>query len=596
MIRTDERACVFENENMRIAFSLENGLRLTELYNRKSGRSWLAEPSEVFSLNILKTDYPASSFAVTAVQEMRDRRDEGFSIDLHLEKWGLDARIVVLSDDRTDCALFLKLGAAWPDQQPQEIYYSMPFIAAVRVPDCRWRLSGNPSPRRDGSSAMATHPNYPMPACVLSGDDRDGFSLRPYELDIGFGGLNLTGRWFALPQEKTFVENRLYLMLDNHPLSNIYAFKLTAIANGWEEAFARWREDMRDHVNLREYEREDLRWLREAIYPAYSFSYSRQVFDYESQCMDIDRLLDEGERIGGYDAVILWHQYPRLGVDRQGQFDFNHNVPDGMAGLRKMVQRAHARNVKVLFPYNPWDDTHLTEEQAVDEMVEMVRQTDCDGFLLDTMETVPLGMRQKIDAVKSGVGFISEGAPVNTRMVELITAHQDQSPDFLDMPQSFVLRYLYPEMNCFTTGRWRIGEGKDMLIDRMVFNGTGMLVWEEVFGRWLPHGKRHIDKLNRWRKILSENRDLFQRGDPTPFWTVWQEGLYANRFASKDGRKLAFAIYNGSDHAIAGTLLDSRCPHAPAQEVWGGVCVENDGGVLRASLEAGQTILVLMQL
>lgn len=595
MVIANGKQCVFENDAMRLRFSMERGVRLEEIFNKKSGRHWLSEPSEIFRVEILREGFDASQFTVTAVQELRDKKDEGFSIDLEWEKWGLTARIVVLSDAGADCTLFLKLGAAWPNMEPQELFYSMPFMKNFRTEGSRWRLSGKPAARRDGSSAMATHRNYPMPACVLSGDDTDGFALRPYELDIGFGGLNLTGRWFDMPEEKPFVDSRMYLLLDNHPLSNIYALKITAVENGWEEAFTRWREDMRANVNLREYEREDLRWLREASYPVYTFSYSRQVFDYEKQCLDIDRALDRGETLGGYDAVIVWHQYPRLGADRQGQFDFNHNVPGGMEGLRRLVERAHARNVKVIFPYNPWDDTHISSEQAVDEMVEMVRATDCDGFLLDTMETVPLGLRQKIDAVKKGVGFISEAPPANERMLEIITGHQDQSPDFLDMPQNFVLRYLYPELNCFTTGRWRVGEGKDMLIDRMVFNGTGMLVWEEVFGRWMPHGERHIEKLKKWRRILLDNKDLFFYGSPIPFWTVIREGLYANRFMSADGRKAAFSVYNGSDETITGELLNSRLPERAARDVWSGVAVSNNGGILSASVRAGQTLMIFME-
>lgn len=597
MTVVSEKCCVFESSAMRLNFSLEQGVRLEEIFNKKSNRNWLTEKSEVFSIEILGERKPASEFTIVSVQALRDKKDEGFSIDLRWDKWGIDARIIVISDEKADCAIFLKLGGKWPDSQPQEVYFGMPFIKNFRTEGSKWRLSAKPAARRDGSSVMTVHQNYPMPACVLSGDDRDGFALRPYEPDTGFGGMiNLTYRWFAMTSEEEFVDNRIkMLLLDNHPLYSVCDFKITAVEKGWEEAFSRWREDMRHHVNLREYEREDLRWLREAVFPAYTFSYSRQIYDYERQRLDIDQVLDRGDEIGGFDAVILWHLYPRLGVDYQGQFDFNHNLPGGIDGLRKLIDRAHARNVKVILPHNPWDDTHITQEQAIDEMVELVRATDCDGFLLDTMETVPLGLRQKIDAVKKGVGFISEAAPVNNRMLEIITAHQDQSLEFSDMPQSFVLRYLYPEMNCFTTGRWRVGEGKDMLIDRMVFNGTGMLVWEEVFGRWLPLSGQHIEKLRKWRKILETNKDLFCYGVPVPFWTVYQDGLYANRFMSADGRKAAFSIYNESDRIITGNLLNSQLPGFSAIDVWNDVAVTNCDGIICASIAPKQTLMIIMK-
>ncbi len=584
-----------ETEAMRLGISTGSGLMLTSIFHKKSGREWLTESSEFFCIEVLKRLYPGSSFEVTDVQEMKDAADEGLSFTMAAPAWGITARVIILSDPYADCAVFLQLGAKWPDNQPQNVYYTMPFMKNFRCGDSKWRLSGNPSPRQDGSSAMALHINYPMPACNLSADDRDGFAMRPYELDIGFGGLNMTGRWFDAPAEGPFIDHRLFVPIDDYPLTNIIAFKLTAVNEGWCEAYDRWRRDMRALVDLSGYQREDLRWMHEAMFPGFVFSYSRQFFDYETQQFDIDRVIDYGEKFGGYDFLILWHQYPRLGADHQGQWDFNHNVPGGMHGLRKIVDRAHARGVKIVFPYNPWDDEGIPEEQYVENMVEMVRATDCDGIFFDTMDTVPLTLRQKLDALRPGVAFFSEAPPRNEKMAALIMANWDQSPDFLDMPQSFVLRYLFPEMNSMTVGRWRVGEGKDMLIDRAVFNGTGFFLWEEVFGRWLPFSEKHVAKLNKWRGILESNRDIFVAGSPIPFYTVLQEGLYANRFASKNGDKVVFTVYNGSDRVIEGKLLDSRIAQGRADERWSGVSVACTDGLLSARIEPGQVLLVFME-
>ena len=83
--------------------------------------------------------------------------------------------------------------------------------------------------------------------------------------------------------------------------------------------------------------------------------YSREVFDYETQRFDANKLLKAGLEFGGYDSVLLWYQYPRLGVDERKQWDFNRDIPGGMAGMRSFTQECHKQGVRVFLPYKPWD-------------------------------------------------------------------------------------------------------------------------------------------------------------------------------------------------------------------------------------------------
>ena len=62
----------------------------------------------------------------------------------------------------------------------------------------------------------------------------------------------------------------------------------------------------------------------------------------------VERFLDDfDERYGGVDGVLLWGTYPNLGVDERSQFDLVGDVPGGLAALKDVVARFHARGVRV---------------------------------------------------------------------------------------------------------------------------------------------------------------------------------------------------------------------------------------------------------
>jgi len=100
-----------------------------------------------------------------------------------------------------------------------------------------------------------------------------------------------------------------------------------------------------------------------------------------------EAFLEHGrQEFGGYDGIVLWHAYPRIGFDDRNQFDFYQDMPGGLVGLRNLSRTLQAQSVKVFLNYNPWDiGTRREPDSDLDMLVEMVREIEADGIFLDTM-------------------------------------------------------------------------------------------------------------------------------------------------------------------------------------------------------------------
>src|SRR6185369_12233290 len=89
----------------------------------------------------------------------------------------------------------------------------------------------------------------------------------------------------------------------------------------------------------------------------------------------VSSLLDQGRReFGGFDSVVLWHAYPRIGVDPRNQFDFYRDLPGGLPGVRRVVEAFQKRGVRVYIDYNPWDTgTRREPNDDLEMLAHMIR-------------------------------------------------------------------------------------------------------------------------------------------------------------------------------------------------------------------------------
>lgn len=382
--------------------------------------------------------------------------------------------------------------------------------------------------------------------------------------------------------------------------TEVYQGRLLLEPGGWREAFARIRQEVRRAFDLSEYCRADLAWYADQFVQHFTFLYGREILDLERGEFDLERFLDEGERdFGGYDGFLIWGVYPRIGLDERTQWDFYDDLPGGRASLRDMSRRARERGVRFFVPYKPWDRSVELHGQTVPPDEEMLAQlivdTEADGVFLDTMEMITPAFRQAIDGRNPGVVFCSEGR-AREEALEIVTGCWDQSPNRGQtdgnwsasvevMPKIDLWRFVLPEHRLFVINRHAMGDDRLRIIQRGFFNGTGWVVWQDIFGLTLPYTSQEAALLKKCRTIFRENRQAVNCEAPVPLVETTITGLWANEFPGQAKRMWTF--YNEGDRpAQGGGLPITARPGCHFVDVWSGREVAPPDGLLNVHVAA----------
>ena len=310
------------------------------------------------------------------------------------------------------------------------------------------------------------------------------------------------------------------------------------------ERAARWPAEESRALDLSQYDRPDLAWAARNFVCGFQMMVDRAFWDPD-RGYQIDALCDQAEReFGGWDSVVLWHAYPRIGVDDRNQFDFWRHMPGGMAGLRGVVDSFHRRGVKVFLPYKPWDQGTRREGRS-DELVlaEIVAAIDADGLFLDTIAGAPTALRAALDAARPGVVLEPELHPATA---DLEFCGSSWAQWLAEWPGVGVLRHRWiePRHMQHQIRRWdRQHRGE---LAAAWLNGSGIMVWENVFGSYNPWPAQDRADLRRMAPILRGQSDLLLHGEWLPCYpagralaSVWRGP--ARTFialASPDGQPL----------------------------------------------------------
>jgi formylglycine-generating enzyme len=314
----------------------------------------------------------------------------------------------------------------------------------------------------------------------------------------------------------------------------------------WRDALARWRTEARERVQHdgSAYERPELRWTQRCFACALVWLWDEVLFDHEAQRFTPERLLDQADReFGGYDALVLWHAYPVLGIDERNQFDFYHDVP----GIRELVAAIRARGVRVFVDYNPWDTGTRRDSQAdAEALAGIVRWLDADGVFLDTMrEAVP-----ELVAALPDVALEGESTLPVTRIRD---HHLSWAQWFADSPLPGVIRARWFEQRHMLhhTRRWNRDHSEELRSAWL--NGVGVLVWENVFGSWVGWNERDRATLRGMTEVQRRHADLLTHGEWTPLAARSDDLQVVGSRWRLRGKEL-WALANRSNELFAGDV------------------------------------------
>lgn len=326
----------------------------------------------------------------------------------------------------------------------------------------------------------------------------------------------------------------------------------------WEifkEFLLKWREQVRKEINYDAslYDRKDFQWVRSAFNCCFLMMYDQNFYDRERNCYTIEKVLDEGQkRFGGYDIVVLWHAYPRIGLDDRNQFDFYRDMPGGLAALKKVADKLHQKGVKVYINYNPWDiGTRREGMHDIEALAAVIKSIGADGIFLDTMDRGSEEFRKKLDMARMGVALESELAlPIE----EISTHHMSWAQWFYDSAVPGVLRNKWIEPRHIQHGisRWTVDKSKELQTAWM--NGSGIMIWENIFGQWVGWSPRdcHILKTMTGIQHYFSNMFTSNKWEPLVNYTPTPD-VYASLWYDDDCK--LWTLINRSYIQIDGPLL-----------------------------------------
>ena len=328
----------------------------------------------------------------------------------------------------------------------------------------------------------------------------------------------------------------------------------------WCEALVAWRKKTRAamHYDDEMYLRSDLAWTSSCFTWNHVMLWDTRFMDAENGCFKVDELLDYGEKeFGGYDILVLWPDYPRIGIDDRNQFDHYRGVPGGLDGLRDVADRCHARGTKLFVAYKPWDtDTRREDVSEVDANVALVKRINADGMFLDTMSSAEAGHREKVDAARAGVAFAPESMRDRLDMIPSCNMElQIQVKPWAggELPPAVLKnKWLEPRHQHFIDGH-RPKLERSAKCHMAWMNGSGLFVWDNGFCMkvvWCPRDRSLIRSM---MSVLRRYASLFSTEQWKPLVSTEDERIFAG-LREENGLRL-WTLTNKKEEQVEGTFL-----------------------------------------
>jgi hypothetical protein len=365
----------------------------------------------------------------------------------------------------------------------------------------------------------------------------------------------------------------------------IFQGSLKPFQGSWHSAFSWWKNWIRSQLNLENYYRTGHQEYRTKVIGNFTMAFDHEFYDPVKNEYRLKDFLTRGKReFGGYDFILFWHGYPRLGLDPRDEWDMYDGLPGGISGLKKLVEDANKENVWIFLSYNPWDiigkrgDLNLAQ-------AEIMAKTGANGTYLDIMRGASDEFRKIFDDINPAIVFSSENRPPFEGL-PYSTGSQEDHEYIMETPRIDLMKFVIPE-HCVSNTE-RMARNRTNQIRNSIFNMVGFTVWEDIFGEINRYSWDERILITRYNYMAHDHMDAYLSLDPTPliptrpiaaslgdniFQNAWQpkpktydhpyppedestfSGLYVNKFSTDE--KILYSLYH-EEHNMVDRFHDNR--------------------------------------
>ena len=555
-VNNSKQKISFSSEDLLLSLNYSNKIFVDKLVALNSNFNFLNNKNnDLLKIKLENKFIPSNQTNINKVFNKTDNNYKVVSIDFsqHFKKDFFKGRISILQKKENIIDLILQLAVKWKNRIPKKTLLTFPFL--TNLYHHKNFLKAGHIFNGKNLVKKSTWSFHECPPSILT-DDSANFAVGIEFFDQFPWQSNYNLGMHEAISKEGFEKYEAEIQLTEE-LSDVVVMRFYTSSEGKNKVFNLWKENIRSRYDLRKYFRPKNRWIKKNYLQHFTFAYGKEAFEYKKTKFKINKIIKEGKEFGGYDSIIFWHQYPRLGLDNTNQWELYRYLPEDYKSIKKIVKECHLNNIKFFIPFKPWD---VRSNESLDKHAKFLEnfiiETNIDGFFLDTMSSLPesfLRIQKKFPSFE----FCSEGTPKEQRQIEQLTSSWDQIGDirrnYKVEVETNMFRFVFPEHPLNLVSRWSVGSDKDSIIKRAAFNGTGLVIWQDVFGCWLPFSKKQKQLIKQLKKILVKFHDIFFGNNSIPLIETLSKGIICNQFANDNQR--IYSIYNFTSKKIKGPLF-----------------------------------------
>jgi iron(II)-dependent oxidoreductase len=303
--------------------------------------------------------------------------------------------------------------------------------------------------------------------------------------------------------------------------------------------------------SLAHYNDPDLSWAKNTVATWLDWAWDKDNLDpREGGYRLVDSLERARRRFGGYDAFVLWPFWPRAGFDARFQMDHYRDLPGGVDGLRREIEKMRSIGVRTFISYCHWSESDRDKgpaamAQSYREFAELACRVGADGALMDLMSKTPDEILRIARECGRKLVPYNEGDPTwsDTQTNLLGRIHND-----LPMPEFNLKKYMlphHPQLRVCEPGN----TGKRMRNDFVLsfFNGHGVEI-NTMFPQSNPATDADWPVLARALDLLRTNRANFTSPHWSPLIASEDASVWINRWPAEDSTLYSICATSPAGH------------------------------------------------